>query len=176
MNNRKRDFGTVAVIFFVIVAVLFMYSRYMGNRFYTQFGLKPPPRGYDYHWDEPGVPYLDKNGAPVLRKLDEPAIVIKMGIGFAPTLEEFKRYKRLVDEAMWASGTGDVAEAARLDAEIEALKASAQRMRPLTVSSSSTTAEQASKSDRLRKEKYNAALREYGLEHLINQVGYGYID
>ena len=56
------------------------------------------------------------------------------------------------------------------------LIASAQRMRPLTVSSSSTTAEQASKADRLRKEKYNAALREYGLEHLINQVGYGYID
>ena len=172
MNNRKRDFGTVAVIFLVIVAVLFMYGRYMGNRFYTQHGLKPPPRGYDYHWDEPGVPYLDKNGDPVLRRLDEPAIVIKMGIGFAPTLEEFKRHEQLVDESIAAHGRGDVAEAARLDAEIEALKASAQRMRPLSVSSSWTTAEQKSKSRRLAKEKFNAALREYGLEHLINQVGY----
>ncbi len=176
MNNRKRDFGTVAVIFLVIVAVLFMYGRYMGNRFYTQHGLKPPPRGYDYHWDEPGVPYLDKNGDPVLRRLDEPAIVIKMGIGFAPTLEEFKRYKQLMDALFAIYGSDDVAEIARLEAEIEALRASAQGMRPLTVSSSSTTAEQASKADRLRKEKYNAALREYGLEHLINQVGYGYID
>ncbi|MDE0634480.1 MAG: hypothetical protein OXI43_01320 [Candidatus Poribacteria bacterium] len=166
--NRKRDVGTVILIFFVIVAVLFMYSRYMGNRFYTQFGLKPPPRGYDYHWDEPGVPYLDANGEPVLRRLDEPAIVIEMGIGFAPTLEQYKTYNRLLDDWIAAEGRGDVAEAARLDAEIEALKASAQRMRPLSVSSSSTTAEQASKARSLRKEKYNAALREYGLEHLIS--------
>ncbi len=144
----------------------------IANQFYTQYGLKPPPRGYDYHWKEPGVPYLDKNGDPVLRRLDEPIIEIEMGIGFAPSLEEFKRHKQLMDALFAIYGSGDVAEIARLEAEIEALEASAQGMRPLSTTSISTTAEQKSKADRLRKEKYNAALREYGLEHLINQVGY----
>ena len=147
-------------------------QQQIADQFYIQFGLKPPPRGYDYHWKEPGVPYLDENGAPVLRRLDEPIVEVTMGIGFAPTLEEFKRHEQLVDESIAAHGRGDVAEAARLDAEIEALEASAQRMRPLTVRSTWSTAEAKSKSRQFAKEKFNAALREYGLEHLINQVGY----
>ncbi|MDE0634479.1 MAG: hypothetical protein OXI43_01315 [Candidatus Poribacteria bacterium] len=144
----------------------------IADQFYIQFGLEVPPRGYDYHWKEPGVPYVDANGNPVLRRLDEPLIEVEMGIGFAPTLEEFKRHKQLMDAWIAASGSGDVAEEARLQAEVEALEASAQRMRPLSAMSISTTAEQKSKARSLRKEKYNAALREYGLEHLINQVGY----
>jgi len=82
----------------------------IADQFYIQFGLEVPPRGYDYHWKEPGVPYLDANGAPVLRRLDEPIVEVTMGIGFAPTLEEFKRHKQLMDAWIAASGSGDVAE------------------------------------------------------------------
>ena len=138
------------------------------DQFYIQFGLKVPPRGYDYHWKEPGVPYLDENGNPVLRRLDEPIIKIRMGVGFAPTKEQFEKYNQLKEDRWQAKKRDDVAEVERLTAEIEALEASAQRMRPLSVSSSGTTAEQALKSRRMAKEKFNAALREHGLEHLIS--------
>lgn len=138
------------------------------DQFYLQYGLKVPPRGYDYDWKDVGVPYLDENGKPVLRRLDEPIIRIEMGVGFAPTLEEYEKYEQLMFDAGVAKSRGDVAEAERLKAEIKALKASAQRMRPLSVSSISTTAEQGSKSRRFAKARYNAALREHGLGHLIN--------
>lgn len=138
------------------------------DQFYVQFGLKVPPLGYDYQWKEAGVPYLDESGNPVLRRLDEPSIYIDMGIGFAPTLEEWKRYNKLLDDQGWAESRDDVAEVERIASEIEALEASAQRMRPLSVSATSTNAEQESKSDRMAKAKFNAALREHGLAHLIS--------
>ena len=143
-------------------------KQHIADQFYVQYGLKVPPRGYDYHWKEPGVPYLDENGDPVLRRLDEPVIRIKMGIGFAPTLEEFKKWEKLFDDQGWAEARGDHAEAARLTAEMEALEASVQRMRPLGATSIYSTAEAASKSRRFMTEKLNAALREHGLAHLIS--------
>ena len=85
----------------------------IADQFYVQFGLKVPPPGYDYDWKEAGVPYLDENGNPVLRRLDEPIIRIKMGIGFAPTLEEFERWNKLYDDQGWAEARGDVTEAKR---------------------------------------------------------------
>ena len=138
------------------------------DQFYIQFGLKVPPRGYDYQWKDAGIPYLDENGNPVLRRLDEPSIYIDMGIGFAPTLEEWKKYNKLLDDQGWAESRGDVAEVERITSEIEALEASAQRMRPLSVGSFSVNAEQKSKARELRKAKFNAALREHGLAHLIS--------
>lgn len=138
------------------------------DQFYVQYGLKVPPRGYDYDWKDVGVPYLDENGKPILRRLDEPIIRIQMGVGFAPTLEEFKRHKQLMFDAGVAESRGDFAEAERIEAEIKALEASAQRMRPLFVSSSGTTAEAKSKSRQFAKAAYNKALREHGLAHLIN--------
>lgn len=138
------------------------------DQFYLQFGLKVPPRGYDYVWKDAWVPELDENGNPILRRKDEPVIRIKMGIGFAPTKEQFERYNQLKEDRWRAKKRDDVAEVARLDAEIEALEASAQRMRPLSVGAGGTTAEHASKSRRMAKEQFNAALREHGLEHLIS--------
>ena len=94
----------------------------IADQFYIQFGLEVPPRGYDYHWKEPGVPYLDANGAPVLRRLDEPIVEVEMGIGFAPTFAQMKRHEQLMDARLAIYGSGDVAEIARLEAEIETLE------------------------------------------------------
>lgn len=142
--------------------------QHIFDQFYVQFGLKVPPRGYDYRWKDVGVPYLDENGNPVLRRLDEPIVEVQMGIDFAPTLEEFKKYNELDEAWGWAEARGDTAEAKRLKAERDALEASAQRRRPIGVTSFGTTTEQNSKSDRLMTEAYNAALREHGLAHLIS--------
>ena len=138
------------------------------DQFYIQFGLEVPPPGYDYHWKDAGVPYLDENGNPVLRRLDEPIIRVNMGIGFAPTLEELEKYKKLMFNKGLAKSAGNLAKAEQIQAEMDALEASAQRMRPLTVSSSSITDEARSKSNRMAKEKMRAALREHRLEHLIS--------
>ena len=140
-------------------------------QFYLQHGLKPPPKGYRYIWKDIGVPLLDENGNPVLHEEDVAWVEIKMGIGFAPTLEEYERYEQLREDYEWADTRGEVAKAKRLAAEIEALEASVQRMRPLSTMSSwagPTGTEDKAKSDRLRDEKFNAALREYDLEHLIS--------
>ena len=138
------------------------------DQFYVQFGLEVPPKGYDYVWKDAGIPHLDENGKPMLRRLDEPVIDIEYGIGFAPTLEEFKKYKEIDEAWGWAEARGDTSEAQRLKSELDALTASVQRMRPLFVSSTSTNSEQKSKSDRMAKEAMRKSLREYGLEHLIS--------
>ena len=141
------------------------------DQFYIQHGLKPPPRGYEYVWKDEGVPRLDENGQPILLKKGDPWVEIKMGIGFAPTLEEYERYEQLREDHGWADSRGDVAEAERLAAEIEALEASVQRMRPLSmmsVWSGPTGTHDKARSRRIAREKYNTALREYGLAHLIS--------
>ena len=138
------------------------------DQFYHQRGLNPPPKGYKYRWKDIGVVLLDENGDPVLQKEGEPWVEVKYGIGFAPTREEYERYEQLQEDHGWAESRGEVAEAERLKAEIEALEASVQRMRPLYAMSTAIGAEAVAKSSRRRKEKLNAALREYGLEHLIS--------
>ncbi|MDE0398332.1 MAG: hypothetical protein OXL96_11055 [Candidatus Poribacteria bacterium] len=138
------------------------------DQFYLQHGLKPPPKGYKYRWKDIGVPLLDENGNPVLQKEGEPWVTVQYGIGFAPTREEYEKYEQLQEDQGWAESRGDVAEVARLTAEIEALEASVQRMRPLGATSIAVGAEASSKSSRRSKEKLNAALREYDLEHLIS--------
>ncbi len=138
------------------------------DQFYHQRGLNPPPKGYEYVWKDIGVVLLDENGDPVLKKEGEPWVTVKYGIGFAPTLEEYERYEQLQEDLGWADSRGDVAESDRLRAEIEALEASVQRMRPISAMATAVGAEESSKMSRRRKEKYNAALREYDLEHLIS--------
>lgn len=138
------------------------------DQFYLQHGLDPPPQGYKYRWKDIGVPLLDENGDPVLQKEGEPWVTINYGIGFAPTREEYEKYEQLQEDQGWAESRGDVAEVARLTAEIEALEASVQRMRPLGATSIAVGAEANSKKDAAMDAKFNAALREYDLEHLIS--------
>ncbi len=142
-------------------------KQHIYDQFYVQLGLDPPPPGYEYRWKDINVPLLDENGNPVLHKKDEPFIEVHMGIGFAPTLEEFKKYNKLIDDQGWAESRGDVAEVERLQSEIEALEASVQRMRPLNVTAMVSNAKADSKADRMAKEARDAAFREHGLAHLI---------
>ena len=141
------------------------------DQFYIQHGLKPPPKGYKYVWKDEGVARLDEDGNPILLKEGDPWVEIKMGIGFAPTLEEYERYEQLREDYEWADTRGEVAKAERLAAEIEALEASVQRMRPLSMTSfwsGPTGTQDKARSRRIAREKYNAALREHGLAHLIS--------
>lgn len=138
------------------------------DQFYHQRGLNPPPKGYKYRWKEIGVPLLDDNGDPVLQKEGEPWVEIRMEVGFAPTLEEYERYEQLQEDHGWAVSRGEVAEAERLMAKIEALEASVQRIRPVHFMTSWVGAEAKAKASRRTKEKLDAALREHGLEHLIS--------
>ena len=152
--------------------------RKIFNKFYTDLGLEPPPPGYDYVWEDIEVPYIDENGNHVLRKQGEPIVEVKYGIGFAPTPEELERYQQLDYQRAFANADGNTAEAEQLLAEIEQLKASAQRERPLGASYiwGATTTQRAAepdKGERLAREKYHEALREYGLEHIIDVIGVG---
>ena len=142
-------------------------QKHIFDQFYVQFGLKPPPLGYNYKWKDVGVPLLDENGNPLLHKIGEPDVRIQMRVGFAPTREEFEKYNQLSEDWGWAEARGDVAEAERLKAELYALEASVQRMRPF-VMSISVGDEAAAKASRAMTEKLNATLREHGLEHLIS--------
>jgi hypothetical protein len=141
------------------------------DQFYIQHGLKPPPKGYEYVWKDEGVARLDEDGNPILLKKGDPWVEIKMGIGFAPTLEEYQRYEQLREDYEWADTRGEVAKAKRLAADIEALEASVQRMRPISkmwIWSGPTGTQDKARSRRIAREKYNAVLREYDLEHLIS--------
>ena len=141
------------------------------DQFYIRNGLKPPPKGYKYVWKDEGVARLDEDGNPILLKEGDPWVEVKMGIGFAPTLEEYERYEQLREDYEWADTRGEVAKAQRLAAEIEALEASVQRMRPISMTSfwsGPTGTQDKARSRRIAREKYNAALREHGLAHLIS--------
>ena len=84
-------------------------------QFYAQAGVEPPPEGYDYLWEAPHVVKRDENGEPILHKNGEPVIEISYQRGFAPTYEQYQRFKQLRAEALAAEAEGDLdtAQAAR---------------------------------------------------------------
>ena len=142
------------------------------NSFYTQHGLKPPPRGYGYLWKEPGIPLLDENGKPILHKRGEPIVEITMRKAFTPTLEEYKMLEALDIEAGWQKHQGNIAEAERLRAEHDQLNEKVQRVRPaggsiLWVAPKSVKERDPQKGERMLKEKLRAALIDKGYSYLI---------
>ena len=97
--------------------------------FYRKKGLKPPPNGYTYLWPQgssQGMPKLDENGEPILHKLGEPQFIIETCIGFAPTREQYERYKQLDQACFETYKVGNIAEYNRLNAEREALREGAR--------------------------------------------------
>ena len=142
------------------------------DQFYLQRGLKPPPKGYDYRWARKNVPLLDENGNPILHKIGEPIVELEIRVGFAPTREEYERYDRLIIEEARAKKKGQVAKANEIRAEIEQLTADVQRERPFVKQASRLASREEYENDpnkleRVSKETLDAALRDYGLEHLI---------
>ena len=142
------------------------------DSFYTQHGLKVPPRGYTYRWKSPGVPLLDENGKPILHKRGEPIVEIKMGIGFTPTLEEYEMLRALKIEAGWQKAQGNTAKAEQLWAEWGQLYEEVQRERPVKGSTLWVAPKKEKEADpdkplRIMKEKLRAALIEHGYSYLI---------
>lgn len=142
------------------------------NSFYTQHGLKPPPRGYGYLWKEPGIPLLDENGEPILHKKGEPIVEITMQKAFTPTLEEYKMLEALDAEAGWQKLQGNISEAEKLRAEHDQLYEKVQRVRPAGgsiywVAPKSVKERDPQKGRRMLKEKLRAALIEQGYSYLI---------
>lgn len=140
--------------------------------FYTQHGLKPPPRGYTYRWKEPGIPLLDENGEPILHKRGEPIVEITVQKAFTPTMEEYKMLQALDAEAGWQKHQGNIAEAEKLRAEHDQLYEKVQRVRPAGgsiywVAPKSVKERDPQKGRRMLKEKLRAALIEQGYSYLI---------
>ena len=142
------------------------------DQFYIQHGLQPPPPGYEYRWADVNVPLLDENGNPILHKIGEPIVELEIRVGFAPTREEYERLDQLGIDEFRARQKGQIAKANEILKEIEALKASAQRERPFVKQSTwlvprAEYERDPGKRERITRETLNAALRAYGLEHLI---------
>lgn len=141
------------------------------DSFYTRFGLKPPPRGYEYKWAAINVPLLDENGQPVLHKIGDPYIDIAIEVGFAPTKEEYDQLNQLKRDKKTAEFKGLVRQAASITEKIEKLEALVQRERPVLKGTmwigQSGEAYDRERVRRMSREQLNEALRSYGLEHLI---------
>lgn len=140
------------------------------DSFYTRFGLKPPPPGYEYKWAAINVPLLDENGQPVLHKIGDPYIDIAIEVGFAPTKEEYDQLNQLKRDKKTAEFKGLVEQAASITQKIEKLEALVQRERPVLkgtrwIGNSGEYNEERVR--RMAREQLNEALRSYGLEHLI---------
>ncbi|MYB02055.1 MAG: hypothetical protein F4118_07720 [Acidimicrobiaceae bacterium] len=143
------------------------------DSFYTRFGLKPPPPGYEYRWADINVPLLDENGQPVLHKIGDPIIDIAIEVGFAPTKEEYDQLNQLKRDKKTAKFKGLVEQAASITQKIEELEALVQRERPVLKGTmwmgKPGEAYNRERVRRMSREKLNEALRSYGLEHLIEE-------
>ncbi len=138
--------------------------------FYTRLGLKPPPPGYEYKWEDIDVPLLDENGDPVLHKIGDPYVDIAIEIGFAPTKEEFEELNQLKEDLGLAEFRGEVDRAASLTQKIETLEALVQRERPVLKTTMWIGEPGTYDRERTRKiahQQLNELLRSYDLEHLI---------
>lgn len=102
----------------------------------NNFGFPPTPSGYSIRLRETNeLLRLDENGNPILHKNHEPYFRIVTEIGFAPTREEYERYKEMQHEYSQAHGWGRAAEAERINAELKAFRLSCYREIPDVVSS-----------------------------------------
>jgi len=142
------------------------------NSFYTQHGLKPPPRGYMYLWESPGIPLLDENGKPILHKRHEPIVKLKTAKAFSPTAEEYEMLKALDIEAGSQRVLGNTAKAEQLESEYNQLYSEVMRERPVAgrtiwVAPKSKKESDPDKPDRMMKEKLRSALIDQGFSDLI---------
>lgn len=115
---------------------------------------------------------LDESGKPILHKIGDPLIDIKQGIGYAPTLEEYKILKALKVEIRWQDAKGNTAKAETLQSEYDQLYQNVQRERPIIegwswVASESERAADPDKPRRIARERLAQTLKAQGLEYLI---------
>ena len=140
--------------------------------FYTQQGLDPPPKGYEYVWDDINVPALDENGKPILHKIGEPYIDIIQQVAFTPTVEEYIILKALEEEIGWQKLIGNTAKAKELQSEYDQLYQDVQRERPVIegwswVVDASEQEANPDKPQNMAREQLAEELKAQGLEYLI---------
>ena len=133
------------------------------SAWYGQAGVPPPPRGYEYIWDDAWVVKRDADGNPVLNKIGEPYIQVHTITAFAPNPEQARRYKALKDQYF---RTTDPNERARIQAEQDRIVDEAQGPYP-SVSAFSSGKEAKSKASQRMREAHEKALVDFGLGHLV---------
>ena len=133
------------------------------SAWYGQAGVPPPPRGYEYIWDDAWVVKRDAAGNPVINKIGEPYIQVHTITAFAPNPEQARRYLKLKNDAL---RTTDPNEEARLRAEMYRIVDEAQGPYPLVTAYSSVKAAKSKASQRMR-EAEDKALVDFGLGHLV---------
>ena len=141
----------------------------------NNFGFLDTPSGYSIRLrDTKGLLDLDENGNPILHKDYEPYFRVVTEIGFAPTREEYERYKEMQREYTQAHGWGQTAEAERINAELKAFRQACYREIPdLVVSLSHPTTTDAhadallQRAMRIQKEVLYAEYRKAGFDYLI---------
>lgn len=144
----------------------------MDKAFYKQQGLKPPPQGYQYLFDGVNQVRRDEAGDPVLHKIGDPVVTIRIEKGFAPTREQLQRYDQLTDEKGYAEDAGDTARAAEIAEELEQLELASRGDVPvmsfsLMVPGYMDYDVTYRKAKKMAHEALDNALRDMGLEHLI---------
>ena len=142
------------------------------KQFYASLGLEPPPEGFYYRVHVDNTPVLNENGEPRLFSYYEPSYNVYTRIGFAPTREQYERYQQLERDLKFVQDQGDTTEVARLEADIERLKADAQGELPdftssvMAPTSLYNTAAYQAEIRRRDKEMRAHLYREWGLGHL----------
>ncbi len=146
------------------------------NRFDAK-NLDPPPKGYKYRLTQAGNLVLDENLNPVLYKIPSPKFRIETRRGFAPTLEQYKRYQKLLSEHRQALESEDFTTADNLQSEIDQLKRVAQGDLPhvtfnITMESpnQSEIDEENQRAEQLSKPILYMEYRKRGLAHLIPEI------
>ncbi|MDE0634691.1 MAG: hypothetical protein OXI43_02390 [Candidatus Poribacteria bacterium] len=152
------------------------YTKYIRRNQAYRTGKHPAPAGYEYVKNEKGELIRDKDGNPLFRKIGRPYVSVWMGNGFAPTPEEYERYKQLMEDKYQLEKKGDFAKAEQIAEEIAQLKERAKREIPLVgvnfnhiiynygYLQDTTEAENACNALR---ETFREVYKAHGLEHLL---------
>ena len=144
--------------------------------FYTQVrGVSgPPPAGYKYRITHDGKAMLDENGKPMIYKIGEPIFSLETQKGFAPTLEQYKKYQSLLQNKVDAMKNNDYDKADNIQSEIDQFRKDARGELPyinitLTLETSSESEMDAAykRALELSKPIMYEAYRKQGFAHLI---------
>lgn len=167
---------TLLISTFVLLIPIINGCEYIGTDQLYRSGKRHAPGGYEYVKNETGELILDKDDNPLFRKIGRPYVSVWKGTGFAPTPEEFERYKQLMEEKYRLVKEGDFANAQLIAEEIAQLKETAKREMPFVEVNfehiiynygylkDKTEAENAC--DALR-ETFREVYKAHGLEHLL---------
>ncbi|MCY3740168.1 MAG: hypothetical protein OXH00_04025 [Candidatus Poribacteria bacterium] len=138
------------------------------SAWFEQAGVPPPPRGYEYIWDDAWVVKRDENGQPVINKIGEPYIQVFTITAFAPNPEQTRRYLELKAQRL---RTTDPNKLEQIRTKMYRIQDEAQGPYPL-ITASASGKKARSKVAQRTKEAHEKALVELGLGHLVgNDIG-----